>query len=228
MKHDIREASLTLLPYEKSIRYGMDALDDAELLAIILRSGVPGQNAVETAKKVLSLSDGTLFGLYRVPRSAFLSITGIGEVKALQLQAVGAIAKRIRKSGSLERPDLSAPEKAADYCMDELAPLQQEVLHMFCLDNKCRLINECEISRGAESFSVVPVREILIRALEHRASCVILAHNHPSGDPTPSDADIHSTQTLADAMRLIGIYLQDHLIIGGHTYVSLRERGFIT
>lgn len=228
MNHDFGQMPPALMPYDKCVRFGIDTLDDAELLAVILRSGVPGQNAVETARKVLSLSDGTLFGLYRIPRSAFRSIPGIGDVKAIQLEAVGAIAKRIRKGGSLEKADLSSPDKAADFCMDEMAPLQQEILKLLCLDVKCRLLYECDISKGSEQTSLVPVREILVRALEHRAACVILVHNHPSGDPEPSDEDVRVTKDVANAMRLIGIYLQDHLIIGDHSFVSLRERGYLT
>ena len=228
MKPKYGEDPNVLMPYEKCLRYGIDSLDDAELLAVILKCGVPGQNAVETARKVLSLSGGTLFGLYRIPRNTFLKIPGVGKVKSIQLEAVGAIAKRIRKGGSLLKEDFSSPGKIADRYMDEMAPLQQETLKLLCLDTRCRLLHEHDVSKGSESASVVPVREILIRALEYRAANAILIHNHPSGDPEPSKDDIDSTRSISDAMRLIGIRLQDHLIIGDHVYVSLRERGIIT
>lgn len=227
MKDLIHDLPAPLRPYEKALESGPEALKDDELLAVILRSGTQGKSSVRLAADVLKKAGGTLAGLYALSLPELKEIDGIGNVKALELLCLAELSKRIARSRTEKRPDCSDASRVALRYMESMRHRPQEVLMLLVLDVRYRLLYETEISKGSVSESMVPVREIFVTALQHRAVNIILIHNHPSGDPSPSGADIVSTEKVSAAGRLIGIALTDHIIIGDGSYVSLREKGFI-
>lgn len=227
MKELIHDMPECLRPYEKAYGQGAETLDDAELLAVILRSGTRGKSSVSLAGDVLKKAGGTLSGLYDLSVKELKEIGGIGDVKALELKCIAELSKRIARSKAAFRPDFSDAAYIAAAYMEDMRHRDQEVLKLLLLDVRFRLIGEQDISKGSVSESMVPVREILITAIKAGAVNMVLIHNHPSGDPTPSGADIAATETVMNAGRLTGILLADHIIIGDGVYVSLREKGFI-
>ncbi len=227
MSETIREMPEDLRPREKCLRYGTDALDDSELLAVILGSGVPGSNSIDLARKILSLSDSGLSGVPRLSSKDLLSVKGIGQARMLQLQCLFALSGRIAKSRAVKGMYFTSPEQVSAYCMEELRYEKQEILKALFLDTKGRLIREKNMTRGTVSASMVSARELMIEALQSEAVQLILVHNHPSGDPSPSEEDIEATKTVEKAGRIIGIQLTDHVIIGDLVFVSMREKGII-
>lgn len=216
-------------PYEKCGRFGAESLTDTELLAVLLRSGIKGENALETAKKIL-YPDGMHGGLLKLPsysKEALMKIPGIGEVKAVQILCLCEMARRIAKEKAKGPLCFDKPETIAAYYMEDMRHLKQEELVLLMLNTKSRLLGETKISKGTVNMSVISPRELFIEALQKNAVMIILLHNHPSGDPKPSREDILVTKKIAKAGELIGIRLLDHIIIGDQTYTSLAEQGWI-
>ncbi len=211
-------------PYEKCLRTGAESLSDEELLAVILRTGTKGKTSVELAKSVLESAGGTLSSLRTMSERELMRIHGIGRVKAIELRCLFQLCGRIARSDFLQGPDFSDPKRIADFYMEEMRMLDREEVRVLFLNTKSRLIREETVSRGTVNSSLFPVREILIRALKNEAVYMILLHNHPSGDPAPSAPDITVTRDIACAGRLIGVQLLDHIVLGDHRYVSMRER----
>ena len=197
-------------PQSKARDFGIESLTDAELLALVLRNGTKEQNALEVAKDVLSGSEG-FYSLMEAGREDFLAFDGIGEAKACLLMAVAEIAKRAytqRRTASIQ---IESPKQAADYVMQLLRHvLGKDVLFIGTLDQ-----------------SMFSTRELFCSALKARAAQVILFHNHPSGDPSPSEYDIKVTKKAMEAGRLLDIPLSDHIIIGDFKYYSFREHGLL-
>ncbi len=216
-------------PYERCLKYGPQVLSDAELLAVILRSGSVGENSLEMSNRLLSL--GTmqqgLLGLLQMSVEELQTVRGIGSVKAIQLICIGELSRRIAKASASEGIVMGSPETIANYYMEDMRHQSQEILQMMMLNTKNRLIAEKIISKGTVNASLISSREIFLEALKHHAVYIILIHNHPSGDPTPSREDIVVTRRVREAGRMIGIELMDHIIIGDHSYISLKERGII-
>ncbi len=228
MGNSMKELPECIRPYEKCMRYGPDALDDAELLAVILRTGTKDENAVELARRILRAGNGTLSGLHRLSEKELMSIPGIGMVKAVMLRCVTAVSVRIARSGYAAFPDMSTPEKIAECFMEEMRHEAREQIRVLYLNSRNKLISEKVLALGGAAQTMVPVREILAEAFRKDAVNLVLLHNHPSGDPTPSQDDLDSTERLLHACCIAGIPLLDHIIIGDHTYLSFREQGYFT
>ncbi len=213
-------------PYEKCLRGGPGALSDRELLAVIIRTGSRERTSLELSEQILSLGAGGegLLGLLHVSMEDLRQIKGIGMVKGIQLLCIGELSRRIWKRRAQENLQaFTSPQRIADYYMEDMRHLEQEEIRVMFLNTKQQLIRDHLLSRGTVSASVATPREILIEALRSLAVSMILIHNHPSGDPEPSRADLLLTRRVKDAAGLVGIPLLDHVIIGDRRYVSLRE-----
>ncbi len=226
MGNSMKELPESSRPYEKCMRYGPDALDDAELLAVILRTGTRDENAVELARRVLKAGGGSLSGLSRLSETELRSIPGIGRVKAVMLQCTAAVSVRIARSCHAVFPDMSSPEKIAECYMEEMRHEEREQIRILYLNHRNRLISEKVISSGSTGQAMVPVREILSEAFRKDASGFVILHNHPGGDPEPSEEDLAATVRLMEAALVAGIQLLDHIIIGDLRYLSFREQGY--
>lgn len=211
-------------PYEKCERFGAGSLTTIELLAVLLRTGTKGENSLELARKLL-YPDGEKKGeripLQRWSREELLRIHGIGRVKAVQILCLCELSRRMAQMSAREELDFSSPDTVARYYMEDMRHRKQEHMKLLMLNTRMHCIGESEISRGTVNMSVVSPRELFIEALRKEAVYIILLHNHPSGDPTPSRDDILLTERIREAGSLIGIELLDHIIIGDNCFVSL-------
>lgn len=218
---------MTQKPYEKFKEFGPKALSNEELLAIILRTGTNNKPALKVAEEVLDTKDayqGKLMGLYHKSLKELMEIDGIGEVKAIKLKCLTELSLRMAKERLEKKVVFSNPSDIADYYMETCRHLEVEKVFLLCLDSQLRLIKECELSKGTINTSLISPREVFIEALNARAVYVLLIHNHPSGNPRPSKADIEITLKVLEAGNIIDIKLLDHIIIGEHSYVSLKEQ----
>ncbi|MBQ5659919.1 MAG: DNA repair protein RadC, partial [Lachnospiraceae bacterium] len=181
------------------------------------------------AEEILKLGNPSgLPGLLHHSLADYQEIRGIGSVKAVQLSCIGELSKRIWKSAKVTSELICRnPAVIAEYFMEEMRHKEQEFLKMLILNTKNVLMKDIDISKGTVNASLATPREIFIEALKYRGTSVILLHNHPSGDPTPSNDDCLFTKRVAEAGRMIGISLLDHIIIGDNSYVSLKERGIL-
>lgn len=216
-------------PYEKCIRYGVQALTNRELLASILRTGSKGQSVLELAGRLLRLvpeREG-FTGIRRMSIQELSGIRGIGRVKAVQLKCVLEIARRMAREEAGEGVFFTTPAAVAEFYMEDLRHEEQEVLLLLMLNQKGRLLREKYMFKGTVNASVVSPREIFMEALASRAVQIILVHNHPSGDARPSQEDLSVTRRIAEAGELLDIHLTDHIVIGEHTYVSFREKNYL-
>ncbi len=216
-------------PYEKCVAFGPGFLTDAELIACILRSGTREYTSVALAELLLKHRKGNegLEGLCTLSYEELTEVPGIGRVKALQIQCIFELAKRMSRSRAAKCLNFTEPGSVADYYMEEYRHREQEHLLLLFLDNKSNLLGEKELFTGTVNASLVSPREIYLEALKFHAVGIILLHNHPSGDPTPSDADRRITRKVWEAGSLLDIPLLDHIVIGDRKYVSFREEGYI-
>ncbi|MGH8322163.1 MAG: RadC family protein [Terriglobia bacterium] len=213
-------------PREKLLARGPQALSDAELLAIFLRTGVRGKTAVDLARELLVEFDG-LRGLFAAERSRLCSAHGLGPAKYAQLQAVLEMARR-HLGETLQRGEpLTDPAATRQYLITRLRDLPQEVFCCLYLDNRHRVIAFEELFHGTLDGASVHPREVLRKALGHNAAAIIFAHNHPSGVAEPSDADRRLTQRLKEALALVDIRVLDHFVVGDGKAVSFAERGLL-
>lgn len=233
MKQEVKKTMKMLpvseRPYEKALEYGTESLSDAELIAVILRSGTREFTARDLAEEVLSLGDPPgLSGLLHHTMPDFKAIRGIGNVKAIQLAAIGELSRRIWKAARTgEELCFSHPAVIADYFMEDMRHKEQENIKLLILNTKNILLKAVNLSKGTVNASLATPREIFIEALRYRGTSVILIHNHPSGDAEPSSEDCLFTRRVEEAGKLMGIPLLDHIIIGDTSYVSLKERGIL-
>lgn len=225
----IKDMPEGLRPYEKCIKYGTSALSNEELLAIIIRTGTNGENSFMLASRVLSLksSNGCITSLMHLSLNELMQIKGIGKVKAIQIKCICELSKRIAMTAASNEIDFSKPATIANYYMESFRHQEVEQLVAIYLDTKCKKIGDKILFSGTVNRSLISPREIFIEALKHNAVNIIILHNHPSGDATPSSDDIKSTKRIMDAGRLIGISLIDHIIIGDRKYTSLKETGIL-
>ncbi len=215
-------------PFEKYASFGVRALSDAELLAILLRSGCVGKNALDVAKEVLSDEGcGGLAGLSSLDESEFQAFSGIGKVKAVQLVCLGEITRRISVAKRSRGPHIGSPEDIAALFMEEMRHLEREELFVLMLNGRNDVIGHRCISRGTVNSSLVSPREVFLEALKMRAVSIALIHNHPSGDPSPSQEDIDITERVMKAGILLGIGLLDHVIIGDNVFLSFRKQEIV-
>jgi DNA repair protein RadC len=213
-------------PRERLLRHGPATLTDAELLAVVLRTGTQGCDAVELGRRLLARFGG-LRGLFAAPREELMAVTGLGMVKTGQLQAIMELARR-EVAETLSRGDaLSNPADVRRYCATALAHREIECCLALYLDARNRLITAELLSEGTLSQAAVYPREIVRAVLRHHAASVILAHNHPSGNAEPSMADELLTRHVRGALALLDVRLLDHIIVAGRQTVSLAERGLV-
>ena len=216
-------------PYEKCISYGPEFLTDAELIACILRSGTKEYTSVALAEYLLNLRKDKrgLEGLCNLSFEELIRVPGIGRVKALQIQCIFELAKRMTKSEARKTLCFADPQTIADYYMEDLRHKEQEHLLLLLLDVKSKLLGEKMLFTGSINASIISPREIYLEALKYHAAGIILLHNHPSGDPTPSMADRRATKKIQEAGSLLDIPLLDHIVIGDKQYVSFHEKGYL-
>ncbi|GAA4339420.1 DNA repair protein RadC [Pigmentiphaga soli] len=213
-------------PRERLLRHGPGVLTDAELLAVLLRTGTPGCNALELGRALLTRFGG-LRGLFAAPRHELRKIPGLGDVKTGQLQAILELARR-EIGETLQRDDvMDHPEAVRRYCATTLAHREVECCLALYLDTRNRLIAGEMLSEGTLAQATLYPRELVRAALRHHAAAVILAHNHPSGNPDPSQADEQLTRHVRSALLLVDVRLLDHLIVAGRQITSMAERGLV-
>ena len=210
-------------PRERLAELGADVLSDSELLAILLRVGIQGQNAVQLGQHLLQKFGG-LLGLYQASFDQICQVKGVGVAKAAQLQAALELGKRYSKTQRGERPAIHSPKDAADQVMYEMSGFIQENLWVLLLDTRNRLIDVDRLYQGSLNSSTVRVAEVFRKAMQISAAAIIVTHNHPSGDPTPSPEDVALTRTLVETGKMLDIQVLDHLVIGGNNFISLKER----
>lgn len=214
------------LPYERFIRFGPQNLTERELIAIILRTGTKDSSALTLAGQVLALAkyprEG-LLGLYDVSLEELMSIKGIGMVKAVKLKCLAELSMRMSQATAEQGICFTNSSAVAQYFMERLRHLKTECVILVCLDSKGQLLQEKKLSDGSVKQSLISPREIFLAALQCQAVNMILVHNHPSGDPTPSRADAELTVTLSELGEKMNIPLLDHIIIGDNRYTSFKE-----
>lgn len=213
-------------PREKLLEKGPEALSDAELLAIFLRTGRPGSSAVDLARDML-VEFGGIRELYCADRKTFCRIPGLGDAKYAQLQATLELARRYLEAPLRRDVLLDSPTAAQDYLRTRLGHHRREVFACLFLDTRHRVIQYAELFHGTIDGAAVHPREIVREALAHNASAVILAHNHPSGVAEPSDADRRITDRIRESLALVDVRVLDHIVVGDTKAVSLAERGWL-
>ena len=220
-------------PQERLERLGAPALADRELLAMIIRSGTSKKDVLTLADEMLTKA-GSLSGLLRWDVSDFQEITGIGKVKALQLSTQIEIAKRMIRGERNQDIILDEPQKVWEYLYPEVRSDTVERVWVLCLDRKNKLIRAESVTSGTATGSLVHPREVFRPAIRHGATAIILAHNHPSGDPTPSSADLRVTKKIFEASKTVDLEMHDHVILGepehcpqGFGYYSFSDAGLI-
>ena len=218
-------------PRERLAERGADALSPAELVAILLRTGLKGTNVLEVARQLVT-KFGTLNALAGATLDELCSIPGIGRDKSVTLMAAFALAKRMAKELNGEAPLLDTPERVADLLREHMRHFQKEQFIVLLLNTRRRLVKREDLSQGTLDTILVHARDVFRSAIAGNAAAIVLVHNHPSGDPTPSEADIKVTRDLIRAGQLLKIELLDHVILGRATqerpkdYASLRELGY--
>lgn len=227
-KYTMKELPELKRPYEKLETYGEKALSDAELLAIIIRSGTKTETAVDVAERVLNECNMKCNGLSlnNISLNKLMEINGIGRVKAILLKAVFELATRINTE-TMDRPFLGNPEDAGEFLIKEFVNEKQEKLKVLGLNAKGKLVKlETIAVGGLNNVSMTP-REIFRVPIECECYNIIIAHNHPSGDPTPSEEDITFTEFFVEMGRALRIEILDHIVVGGENYISMRKNKLV-
>ncbi len=228
-KQTMKELPLSERPYEKCAKLGPEALSDAELLAVIIRTGGRGETSLELAKRILSeCQPQGILGLLHLSLPELMEIRGIGSVKGTELLCIGELSRRIWKTLATDQvKTFTEPAAISGFYMEDMRHMEQEELHLMMLNTKNALIRDSLIFRGTVNLSVASPRELFIEALRCQAVSVVLVHNHPSGDPSPSMEDRRLTARVKEAGAILGIRLLDHVIIGDQSYFSFKERGIL-
>ena len=211
-------------PRERLASLGAQALSSAELIAILLRVGVKGENAVALGQRLLKKFGG-LSGLHRAPFNELKKQHGIAEAKAAQIKAAIELGRRLTLESPEERPAVNSPADAAALVTYEMSALEQEHLRVILLDRRNRVLETVEVYKGSVNSSQVRVGEVFKEAIRKNASALIVVHNHPSGDPTPSPDDVAVTRAIVQAGKLLDLEVLDHMVIGQGRWVSMKERG---
>ena len=216
-------------PCERCLKYGPGVLSDIELLAVMIRTGTGDLNAEDIARRILSLSlqDQKLLGLCHMDAEELMSVPGIGKVKAVQIMCIAELSKRIAAYRAMDNISFSDPGTISDYYMERLRHEEQEMLVCMMLDTKNRILREKVMTKGTVCASLISPREVFLEALKYHAVNIIIIHNHPSGDPSPSPADIEVTERIREAGELLDIRLEDHIIVGDRSYFSFRQEDML-
>ena len=210
-------------PRERLAKLGPQALSNAELLAILLRVGVQGENAVEVGQRLLGHFGG-ISGLHRTTYEELYSSHGVGPAKAAQIKAAIELGRRLSLETTEELPTINSPADAAALVMYEMSALSQEQLRVMLLNTKNQVLEIKTLYQGSLNSSAVRVGEVFKHAITANAAATIICHNHPSGDPTPSPDDVAVTRAIVEAGQLLSIEVLDHIVVGGNRFVSLKER----
>lgn len=220
----MKNLPVTERPYEKLEQYGSEKLTNAELLAIIIKTGTKEETAVGVSQQILKLNtkkaDNLRF-LMDLTIEEFMKIKGIGKVKAIQLKAICELAKRINMVSSYKEKQILCPRDIAEILMEKMRFEKQEILKVAILNNKNKLLKIKDIAKGGGNFVTATIKSVLTEAVRMEAGKIILIHNHPTGDPTPSKQDIEFSQNVKQASKILGIQLLDHIVIGDASYVSI-------
>lgn len=223
----VNDIPLNERPMEKLLQFGVESLSNEELLAILLRTGTKGENVIALSKRVLIELDG-LDGLLNVSFEEASKIKGIKKVKACQIISMMELVNRVRTLKSKnENLKISSPKDVSSLLINEMSNLKQEVFKLILLNTKNVVIGTKDVFKGTLNSSIVHPREVFKEAIQRGSANIIVCHNHPSGDPTPSKEDIDITLRIKECGKIMGIGLLDHIIIGNNKYVSLKEKGII-
>lgn len=214
-------------PYEKLEMYGEKMLSNSELLAIIIKSGTKEKTCIELANEILCIknNNNSLRGLQDITLEELKSIKGIGQVKAIQLKAICELAKRMSRPTNKINIQIKQPQDVVNVVMEELRYEKREIVKLLILNIKNVIIKIIDISMGGTSYAHIEPKDILAEPLKIGAPKIILVHNHPSGDSTPSKSDFYVTERIRDAAEILGIQLLDHIVIGDGNYTSIFSTG---
>jgi len=225
----MKELPISERPYERLELYGGERLSNAELLAIILKTGTKEKTVIDVANAVLNLNKNSakedLRFLHDISIAEFMKITGIGKVKAIQLKAVCELTKRISKPINNKKIVISDASDVAELFMPEMRYEKREIAKVIILNSKNVILRIIDISLGGSNFVCLEPRDVLSEAVKMQSPRIILVHNHPSGDAKPSGEDIRTTDRIYECSSIMGIELVDHVIIGDGTYVSILNKG---
>ena len=225
MSLKIKEIPETERPYEKLELYGEKTLSNAELLAIIIKTGTKEETSVQIAQRILNLNYdpqmGELNFLKSITMEELMQIKGIGRVKAIQIKAICELAIRMSKPSNFKKIQIKSTEQLANLVMEELRFEKREYVKLFLLNNKNEILKNIDTAIGGTNFANVNMKEIIGEALKIKAPKMILVHNHPTGDTTPSKADITFTDRLYNAAKMFDIELVDHIVIGNMNFKSI-------
>lgn len=214
------------MPYEKFIHLGEQSLTEAELLAVILRTGTKDNSAVDLGRQILQTA-GSLNGLYNTSLDTLMKLKGIGQVKAVKIKCLAELSRRMSKERARDGLSFNSPSSVAAYYMEELRHEKREKVLLVLLDSKGLVLKELTISMGTVNASLVSTREIFIEVLKAEAVGIVLLHNHPSGNPMPSDKDEEITSMIKKCAKLLDIKFVDHIIIGDNRYFSFLEQNLL-
>lgn len=221
----IKKLPSTERPYEKAQMYGIENLSNSELLAIIIKTGTKEETSVQIAQRILNLNYdpqmGELNFLKSITMEELMQIKGIGRVKAIQIKAICELAIRMSKPSNFKKIQIKCTEQLANLVMEELRFEKREYVKLFLLNNKNEILKNIDTAIGGTNFANVNMKEIIGEALKIKAPKMILVHNHPTGDPTPSKADITFTDRLYNAAKMFDIELIDHIVIGNMNFKSI-------
>ena len=224
----VRDLPMDERPREKLVKYGPSYLSNAELLAILLRTGTKESSVLHVAEEVLSHFEGQgLSGLVHMSPDEIAQVNGVGPAKAATILAAVELGRRLAVQAAENISTIGGPEDAAHYAMPRYRHELQEHFALMTLDTKNHVTGFFDLTTGTLSASLVHPREVYRKAIQQSAASIIVFHNHPSGDPEPSDEDILLTERLLESSRILGIRLVDHVIIGNGRYTSLRDAGLI-
>ena len=219
----MKELPMSERPYEKLEMYGETALSNAELIAIIIKSGTKDESSVGIAQKILSLEkskENNLRFLQNVSIKEFMSIKGIGKVKAIQLKAICELTKRMSRPINTQI-QINSSKDVADLMIDEMKYEKREIVKSILLNSKNVVVKIVDVCFGGTNSAILKPKDILQEAVKLGVPKIILIHNHPSGDPTPSKSDIEFTERLVQASKILGVELLDHIVIGEHGFESI-------
>ncbi len=218
----IKELPESERPYEKLQIYGANKLSNAELLSIIIKTGTKEYTSIDLANKVLSLNtNSNIRGMLDCSIEEFMTVKGIGKVKAIQLTAIGELAKRMSKPLNILNIKITSPNDVCNLLMDELKYEKREKVKVIILNAKNNILKIVDLGTGTTSIAIIDPKDVLLEVVKMGAPKMILIHNHPSGDPTPSIQDLRITKRLCECSRMFGIELLDHIVIGDGRYESI-------
>ena len=225
MSIKIKELPIIERPYEKLEMYGAEKLTNSELLAIIIKTGTKEETSIQLAQRILKMNEGKnkndLTFLQDINKSELLKIKGIGKVKAIQIKATCELASRMNSIDNYKNITINKPSDVANILFEKMRFEKQEMLKVVILGNKNKLLKIKDIAKGCGNFVKASIKDVLNEAVKVQAMQIILVHNHPSGDVTPSKNDIEFTREVKKASAILGINLIDHIIIGGNSYISI-------